>query len=161
MSKKAKGVLRYRSTADMPDGMRQLAEAQQSPAARDGWVPSKPGARAATHVRHVAGEMNKTEARYALYLDALKSAGEVLDWKFESIKLRLASRAWLTVDFVVWLADGTVELHEVKGRKGKRYFATEDGKLKIKFAAKEYSRWVVAIVWPGQGGGWCREVFPA
>lgn len=159
MSKK--GSLRYSSIEAMPPGMRALAEAKTkaaaSPADAPGWVPGKLGARA-RHAQHTPGEMNKTEARYAQQLDALKAAGEVLWWGFEVVKLRLAKRAWLTVDFLVQMADGSFELHEVKGRKGNRYFATEDGKLKAKFAAVTYPFWPFRIVWPAKGGGWDQEL---
>lgn len=168
----SKGSLRFRSTAEMPDGMRKLVEAQSATAARIGApTPMRrlsiaeaidPAPRAeqfqrARHVKHTTGEMNKTEARYAQHLDALVAAGAVVAWKFESVKIRLAKRTWLTIDFFVWLPDGRIELHEVKGRKGARYFATEDSKLKVKVAAEEYPLWTVRIVWPAKGGGWDQE----
>lgn len=156
----SKGSLRYRSTADMPDGMRRLAEAQ---AAGGGAANTRPRAVAIgaskqmRHVKHTPGEMNKTEARYAQHLEALKASGEVLWWGFEVVKLRLAKRTWLTVDFLVQVDTG-FELHEVKGRKGKRYWATEDGKLKAKFAAEQFPFWPLRIVWPAKGGGWAQEL---
>jgi len=45
-----------------------------------------------------AGTMNKTEARYAQHLEQLMRAGDVLWWKFEGVKLRLADSTFLTVD---------------------------------------------------------------
>jgi len=59
--------------------------------------------------------MNKTEAAYALVLEARKRAGEIRDYWYEGIRLVLGHAANYTPDFLVVLADGTVELHEVKG----------------------------------------------
>lgn len=78
------------------------------------------------------GEMNKTEARYAAHLELRKHAGEVLWYKFEGIKLRLAEKTFYTADFVVMLAGGQLELHEVKGHW------EEDARIKIKTAASMY-----------------------
>lgn len=176
-----KRSLRYGSTADMPPAMRALVEHQDATrqrradllAMQSAPTPLAPVPRAAIvgpdpvaldygrrprHVEHRSGEMNKTEARYAQHLDALIAAGEVKEWRFEGLKLRLAKRTWLTVDFLVRLADGSIELHEVKGRKGKRYHATEDGKLKVKVAGEMFAAfWALRIVWPAQGGGWDQE----
>lgn len=165
----SKGSLRYRSSEDMPPGMRRIVEAQSLTARRSG-APSPmqhlaiaeaakvgPLVHKKHHVKHEVGVMNKTEARYAQYLDTRVAAGEVVSWKFESVKIRLAKRTWLTIDFFVWMPNGSVELHEVKGRKGNRYYATEDSKLKVKFAAEEYPLWIVWIVWPAKIGGWDQE----
>lgn len=176
-----KRSLRYGSTADMPPAMRALVEHQDATrprradllAMQSAPTPLAPVPRAAIvapdpvaldygrrprHVKHVSGEMNKTEARYAKHLDGLIAAGEVSWWGFELIKLRLAAnRCWFSVDFLVRMKAGGFELHEVKGRKGDGYFATEDGKLKAKFAAEKYPFWPVRIVWPAKGGGWNRE----
>ena len=46
-----------------------------------------------------AGRMNKTEAAYAELLAARAHVGEILEFKFESLKLRLADRTWYTPDF--------------------------------------------------------------
>jgi hypothetical protein len=69
-----------------------------------------------------AGTMNKTEAAYAATLDARRYAGEVAWFKFEGVKLRLADNTFYTSDFAVMLADGALEVHEVKG------FWTDDGR---------------------------------
>ena len=102
-----------------------------------------------------AGEMNKTEERYAEHLEQLKHAGEILWWKFEGIKLRLADNTFLTVDFPVMLTDGTMEMHEVKG------FWEDDARVKIKVAAALYPFRFVALKPRAQknGGGWDVEEF--
>lgn len=113
-------------------------------------------------VRRQPGEMNKVERRYADRLELLKRAGEIEDFKFESIKLRLADKTFFTADFFVVMPDMTIELHECKGAKKKPngepgFWAEEDAKLKIKVAAEQWPfRFVV--VFPVKDG-WGREEF--
>jgi hypothetical protein len=76
--------------------------------------------------------MNKTEARYAEHLEQLVRAGEILWWKFEGVKLRLADNTFLTVDFAVMRADGLLEMRGVKG------FMQDDAAVKLKVAASQY-----------------------
>ena len=96
------------------------------------------------------GVMNKTEAAYAAALDQRRTAGEVAWFKFEGIKLRLADNTFYTPDFAVMLANGALEMHEVKG------FMQEDANVKIKVAADLYPmRFIVIRVKPKKdGGGW-------
>lgn len=77
-----------------------------------------------------AGKMNKTEAAYALRLEALKQAGEVLWYKFEGMKFRLADNTFYTPDFIVLNGNSEMEAHEVKG-----FYITDDSLVKIKVAA--------------------------
>lgn len=102
-----------------------------------------------------AGERNKTEAAYEDHLRQLQIAGEVLWFKFEGLKYRLADSTFYTPDFAVMLADGQLEAHEVKG------FWTDDARVKIKVAADMYPvRFIAAKVNPKRfGGGWTFEVF--
>jgi hypothetical protein len=102
-----------------------------------------------------AGTMNKTEAAYAATLDQRRVAGEVAWYKFEGIKFRLAENTSYTPDFAVMLADGTLEMHEVKG------FWTDDGRAKIKIAADLYPMRFIAIKAKPKkdGGGWAVEEF--
>lgn len=75
--------------------------------------------------------MNKTEERYAEVLDARLAAGEIIWWKYEPIAFRLAERkCFYHPDFMVMLADGTIEIHETKGG-----FTREDAQIKLKVAA--------------------------
>ena len=76
--------------------------------------------------------MNKAEGAYAAYLELLKAAGEVLWYRFEGLKLRLADNTFYTPDFAVLAADGVLECHEVKG------FWMDDARAKIKIAAEMY-----------------------
>jgi hypothetical protein len=101
------------------------------------------------------GTMNKTEAAYAATLDARRHAGEVAWFKFEGIKLRLADNTFYTPDFAVMLADGALEMHEVKG------FWTDDGRAKIKIAADLFPMRFIAVRVQSKknGGGWEIEGF--
>lgn len=74
---------------------------------------------------------NKTEERYAGHLELLRRAGEIVDYRYEAVKLRLADNTFYTADFMV-LTD-VVELHEVKGN-----WWREDARVKIKVAAHQY-----------------------
>jgi len=101
------------------------------------------------------GTMNKTEAAYAATLDQRRYAGEVAWFKFEGVKLRLADNTFYTPDFAVMLADGALEMHEVKG------FWQDDARAKIKIAADLYPIRFIAVQVKAKkdGGGWRFEDF--
>ena len=105
-------------------------------------------------------EMNRGETSYRDHLEAQKRWGEIAEYWFELIKVRLADKTFYTVDFLVMLPDGALEGHEVKGRKGKAdggetYWAEEDARIKIKVAA-EVVPWPFFVVFPKRGGGWAK-----
>ncbi|ALD93483.1 hypothetical protein CR3_4301 [Cupriavidus gilardii CR3] len=101
------------------------------------------------------GAMNKTEQAYARHLDLRRQAGEVLWFRFEGMKLRLADNTFYTPDFAVMAADGQLECHEVKG------FWTDDARVKIKVAAEQYPLTFLAVKAKAKkdGGGWAIEIF--
>lgn len=101
------------------------------------------------------GQMNKTEAAYAQRLELLKGAGQVLWWKFEALKLRLADNTFYTPDFAVMVKDGVMECHETKG------FWRDDARAKIKIAADMYPFRFFALTQRAKkhGGGWSVEEF--
>lgn len=101
------------------------------------------------------GAMNKTEAAYAATLDQRRTAGEVAWFKFEGMKFRLADNTFYTPDFAVMLANGALEMHEVKG------FWQDDARAKIKIAADLYPMHFLAVRARAkkEGGGWCIESF--
>lgn len=105
------------------------------------------------HPAKTRDRMNKTEAAYAAVLDQRRAAGHVAAWWFEFLTLRLADATHYRPDFLVLLPDGSLELHEVKGRKGDTFFATEDGWLRLKVAA-DVSPIPIRVVWPDKAGGW-------
>lgn len=90
--------------------------------------------------------MNRTEAAYATRLEMLRRAGEIVDWGFEPIKLRLADRTWYTPDFLVVFAD-RFELHEVKG------FWRDDARVKWKVAAELFP-WFQFVAVTRKRGQW-------
>lgn len=100
--------------------------------------------------RRQRGTMNNTEASYAIHLDSLKLAGLVQWYDFESVTFKLGKDCRYTPDFLVMVADGTLECHEVKG------FWADDAKVKIKLAAEKFPFKFVAFkkLAKKHGGGW-------
>jgi len=88
-----------------------------------------------------AGQMNKTEIAW---------------YRFEGIKLRLADNTFYTPDFAVMLANGQLEMHEVKGGCW-----TDDARVKTKVAADQYPFRIIGVTkLPAKaGGGWKVEEF--
>lgn len=105
--------------------------------------------------RMKTGQMNKTEEAYSLLLETRRHAGEVLWFKFEGVKLRLADNTFYTPDFSVMVAGGQIEMHEVKGHW------MDDARAKIKIAADLYPFRFIAVTRQAKrsGGGWDTEEF--
>lgn len=100
--------------------------------------------------------MNKTETAWAEQLEIRKLAGELVAWKFEPVKLRLANKTFYTPDFMVIRSDGTLEFQDVKGRDGSGPGGWEDdAKVKIKVAAKQFPEFhFVGVAKLPRGAGW-------
>jgi len=117
--------------------------------------------RAHGRVRRKPGEMNRLEAEYAACLEIWLRAGEIAWYAFEPVKLRLAETCTYTPDFLVLLADGELQCHEVKGTKrenGREVAYWEgDARVKIKLAAELFP-FVFVAVWKTQDG-WKEERF--
>jgi len=101
------------------------------------------------------GKKNKTEESYGELLRMRYVAGDVLWYRFEGLKLRLADNTFYTPDYAVMAKDGVMECHEVKG------FWMDDARAKIKIAAEMYPfRFLAAKkMAKSRGGGWEFEVF--
>lgn len=101
------------------------------------------------------GQKNKTESAYGEHLRLRQIAGEVEWYKFEGLKFRLADNTFYTPDYVVMLAGGMIEIHEVKG------YWQDDAKVKIKVASDMYPFRFVAIKQKAKkdGGGFSVEEF--
>lgn len=101
------------------------------------------------------GVMNKTEQSYSEHLKHREHRGEITWHKFEGLKFRLADNTFYTPDFAVMLANGQIELHEVKG------FWQDDARAKIKIAADMYPFRFIAVKVQSKknGGGWEIEEF--
>jgi hypothetical protein len=103
-----------------------------------------------------AGRMNKTEQAYEQeVLKPAMQSGQIIWYQFEGIKFRLADNTFYTPDFSVMNADGTMEIHEVKG------FWQDDARVKIKVAADRYPFRFIAVkrIAKKNGGGWYIEEF--
>lgn len=102
-------------------------------------------------------EMNGTERRRAVELEAMKRAGAIHDWRFESLTLVLAPGCRYTPDFLVIEHDGGMRIEETKG------FWRDDARAKIKVAARLFPwfRFSALRVRPQKdGGGWNVEEIP-
>lgn len=100
------------------------------------------------------GEMNKTERAFAQHLDELKQKGLIVEYWFESIKLKVASnRCEYIPDFLALRSDGSLVIFEVKGAKA---IFTDDAKVKCKVCADKYPfpLYVVFPIPKKNGGGW-------
>lgn len=108
--------------------------------------------------------MNATERGWALLLEGVARYTEIgaarhsdiVSWKYEAHKFRLADMTWFTPDFEVLYGDGHVELHEVKAvhRPTKAMRARgitkgttgwkDDARVKFKVAAETFPeyQWV-------------------
>lgn len=97
------------------------------------------------------GEMNRTEQAYSDHLEIRKRAGELAWFRFEGLKFRLADNTFYTPDFSVMLANGEIELHEVKG------YWQDDARVKVKIAAEMYPFRFIAV--KKNKTGWEYETF--
>ena len=99
--------------------------------------------------------MNKTEAEYAGYLDALG-----IWWQFEPIKLRLADNCYFIPDFLVMKEDGLLRLVDCKAwwRKAGRVGVEDDALVKLKTAAEMYPIFEFVMTWK-KDGVWEERIF--
>lgn len=131
--------------ATAQDAPAQPTSAPQPRAKRAGRGITLPtGGNAATGAlgRLPAGTMNKTEAAYARHLMGRQAAGDVLWWAFEGLTLRLGNRCSYTPDFVVQMADRSIELHEVKGA---RAIYRDDARAKTRMTASNFPFRMLAV----------------
>lgn len=138
----------YRVSRD--EGRRLLAASSSA--------ASNPKARLQALGRLKTGAMNTTETEYARLLEDRKRQGEVLWYRFEGIKLRLADNTFLTIDFAVMTVDRVLEMIDVKGSSA---IFTDDARVKMKVAADQYP-FVFKVAYPVKkrdGGGWNVEEF--
>jgi hypothetical protein len=85
-------------------------------------------------------KMNGLEKSYAQYLEFLKKAGEIKDWKFEPINFRLADKCFYKIDFLIRNNDDSIEFHETKGRW------EDDALVKFKVVAEMYPFWIFKAI---------------
>lgn len=87
--------------------------------------------------------MNKTEIAYSFILEARLMAGEIVDFWFEGITLKLGPDCRYTPDFLVQMADATMEIHEVKGGSRKAdgsiwFHGMDDSMVKLRVAVDKF-----------------------
>ena len=117
------------------------------------------------HGRQRVEKKNKTEAAYEAHLNLRKITGEVVWFQFEGITFKLGPDCRYTPDFPVMLTDGTIEIHEVKGKEkrvkqsGEVYSAPrfeDDARAKIAVAASMFP-FVFKVVYKVDGN-WMEKV---
>lgn len=125
--------------------------------------------------RHIPGTMNKLEQRYHDHLRLRFLAGEILQFGYEEITLKLAKDLRYTADFWVQLPDGMIEFHETKGTKkhtvkdadGAKvktgrlvpYFGDEGAKPKLAVAAAKFPFRFVVVFEDKANGQWLMEEY--
>ena len=84
--------------------------------------------------------MTGTEKLWAVSLEARKRRGEIHEWMYERVTLKLGDDLRYTPDFFVILPDGLIEIYETKGA-----FIREDARVKLRAAAEMFPfRFVLA-----------------
>lgn len=102
--------------------------------------------------RHKPGEMDKTEEAYAALLQAMKLAGDIAEWRFESVTFKLAEGSRYTPDFEIVHNDGLIEYVDVKAGA-----IDEKSKTKIKQAREIWYMFDFTMLLKQSkktGGGW-------
>jgi len=80
------------------------------------------------------------ERDWSAVLDLQLRAGEILEWHYERFRIVLtetvvlSSRTSYTPDFVVYLPDGAMEFHEIKG------YRRDDAMVKLRVAVSQNPR---------------------
>src|SRR5690606_31817248 len=78
---------------------------------------------------------SKLEAEYAQMLEAPRAAGQIRDWHYEGITIKLADGVRFTVDFNIIGHDGSLSMVETKG------FMREAARVRLAVAARMYPMW--------------------
>lgn len=99
------------------------------------------------------GEPTKLEQRYMEHLNRQMLAGAIKWWRFEFLKVHLAKRTHLTIDFYVLTDLNELQAHDTKAH---RKAVTDDALAKTKIAA-EMSCWPYFYAYEREDGGWDLE----
>lgn len=132
----------------------RLSEEQLSQLTKDRGkaLSYNPVGQARPRPRHAPGKMNKTEAKYAAYLEMRKDTGEIVRWVFEPFKLRLADNTFYSPDFMV-VTPEQIEIHEYKGHW------EDDARVKIKVAAALFPEFQFIAAHTDKNGSYQFEYF--
>jgi hypothetical protein len=99
--------------------------------------------------------MNKTEAAHAMDLEMRKRVGEILEYRWQPLRLKLGTDCTYEPDFFVLMADCTIEFHEVKGS-----FITDDAIVKVRVAANLFPWFVFRLFQYDRKGCKVQELKP-
>ena len=98
--------------------------------------------------------VSKLERDYGEFLEIQKARGEIVDYKHQPLKLRLADKTYYNPDYSVHRTDDVIELVEVKG------FWEDMSRVKVKVCAERFPEFLfVAVTRPKKNEGWKREEF--
>lgn len=100
--------------------------------------------------------MNKNERSYAAHLEGLYLSRQILWYGYEAVRVRIGHDCFLTPDFLVMYPDHRLELHELKGRKGKSFYAEEDAVVKARAVGARFPI-PIYIIWQQTDGTWTRK----
>lgn len=103
--------------------------------------------------RRVPGSMNGAERAWAAQLEA---DPDVIFWKFEAVKLRLARGSFYSPDMLVIYADLSMGFDEVKGGAG--WKLDDEGRTKWKVAGELFPFWKFRGV-IRKAGAWASEAY--
>jgi len=152
-------------TKEQVEEMQRRVEANRSPyidlSRLDGGVATmNPSVVAKANLAPRKSSMNKSEAAYDQYLDALYKQGRIAYYKFEAVTLKLGDDCRLTMDFLVIGPAGEVEFHDVKAiHRGKKKPHTEDDfQVKIRTACEQFPFFTFCTVWL-ENGTWHKKVY--
>jgi hypothetical protein len=131
---------------DLLDARQRINRTQQVGSANEIINPKQSPiqGRARQHKRHIAGIPNKTEQRFIdEWLKAKMIEGEIVDWWFESVTLKLAADCRYTPDFMTQDTQGYISFYEVKGttknKSGKQVpFSMDDSAVKTKVSPHHF-----------------------
>lgn len=99
-----------------------------------GDAPPKPAPKRAS-VEVLGGYRSKLERDYALKLAQMKANGDIRDWRYEPLRLRIGRGAYYKPDFLVVRNDGVFQFEEVKGHW------REAARVRIKVACDLFPWW--------------------
>lgn len=97
---------------------------------------------------------SKAEEAYAWHLEVSLRAGQIADWRYEPITLKLGGDTRYTPDFLVIHLDGSVEFQEVKGHM------RDAARVKLRVAASMYQVFDFTIIWAMHGKFRAEKVNP-
>lgn len=95
---------------------------------------------------------NKTELAFGLILESQKNRGEIVDYRFEGVTIRLADDCRYTPDFFIIVSLDPLKIRFAE-TKGKHIW--DDSKIKWR-VAKEQNSWAEWELWQKKGAEWNR-----